>query len=242
MKTFNVEFEDTKLKILVPETHEEMKKGLSGRRRMGSGLGMLFIFEESGPMTMNMYDMEFPLHMIFFNDDWEIIDREIMKPKEDIHVEDNVKYVLEVNKNVLSDVKVGDELEPDSDAFENYLRKLNRKRKNQNSTPTNIIVSITQECMDKHHMLRRGGKIKPVVKDVELKQEHMQVLDDEGTILMNIKGGERIFSRKHTDMLIKMALDVKEGRASKTELGKLMAEIIEIQDNQEPEYVEDDAE
>lgn len=65
----------------------------------------------------------------------------------------------------------------------------------------------------------------------------MQVLDDAGVVLMNIAGGERIFSREHTKKLISLAQRVELGKATEEDLGRLMKGIIDIQDNQSSEYV-----
>lgn len=62
----------------------------------------------------------------------------------------------------------------------------------------------------------------------------MQVLDDTGKVLMNIRGGERIFSIPHTEQLI---TKVERGDAAPEQLGELMSKIIHIQNTQEPEYV-----
>lgn len=57
---------------------------------------------------------------------------------------------------------------------------------------------------------------------------------------MELEGGERIFSRKNTKVLIKQA---KKANNSKSDsdykrLGKSMFKYLKIQDNNEPEFVE----
>ena len=74
-------------------------------------------------------------------------------------------------------------------------------------------------------------------EDVAARQGSMQVLDDGGRILMNIDGGERIFSIKDTDNIVSLSKKIDAGEADEEELGKLMEEIIHRQDTQEPEYV-----
>jgi len=68
----------------------------------------------------------------------------------------------------------------------------------------------------------------------------MKVIGSDGTVQMELEGGERIFSRKNTRTLIKMA---KRAEASKSDtdykkLGNKIFKFINIQDNREPEYVE----
>lgn len=64
----------------------------------------------------------------------------------------------------------------------------------------------------------------------------MYVLDDEGNVQMEIKGGERIFSRKSTKKIVNMALsagnDSQYKKLAKTILGEILA-----QDGREPDYV-----
>lgn len=68
----------------------------------------------------------------------------------------------------------------------------------------------------------------------------MKVIAPDGSTQMELQGGERIFSRKNTRTLIRMA---KKAKSTKSEvdykrLGKKMFEYIKAQDNREPEYVE----
>lgn len=65
----------------------------------------------------------------------------------------------------------------------------------------------------------------------------MQVLDDTGKVLMNIVGGERIFSIAHTEELVSLSKKVDAGTATEEELGELMQKIIHKQNTQKPEYV-----
>ena len=68
----------------------------------------------------------------------------------------------------------------------------------------------------------------------------MKVIAPDGSTQMTIDGGERIFSRKNTKVLIKQA---KKANNSKSDsdykrLGKSMFKYLKIQDNNEPEFVE----
>lgn len=67
----------------------------------------------------------------------------------------------------------------------------------------------------------------------------MKVLATDGSAQMELWGGERIFSRKNTKVLIRKA---KKADASKEDkdykaLGKYIFKCIQQQDNREPEYV-----
>lgn len=68
----------------------------------------------------------------------------------------------------------------------------------------------------------------------------MKVLAPDGSTQYDLWGGERIFSRKNTQILIKKA---KKAESSKSDsdykaLGKYMFKCLRIQDNREPEYVQ----
>lgn len=72
------------------------------------------------------------------------------------------------------------------------------------------------------------------------KEYTMKVLAPDGSSQMNLKGGERIFSRLNTKVLIRQA---KKAYLSKTDsdykrLGKSMFKFLHKQDTNEPEYVQ----
>lgn len=74
----------------------------------------------------------------------------------------------------------------------------------------------------------------------DTKEFTMKVLATDGSVQMNLKGGERIFSRKNTKVLIRQA---KKAYASQADtdykrLGKTIFKFLNIQDTNEPEYVE----
>lgn len=68
----------------------------------------------------------------------------------------------------------------------------------------------------------------------------MKVIAPDGSTQMELEGGERIFSRKNTRTLIRMAKRANKSKLDKDykALGKKMFEYLEQQDNREPEYVE----
>lgn len=67
----------------------------------------------------------------------------------------------------------------------------------------------------------------------------MQVLGSDGSIQMQLKGGERIFSRPNTKMLLKWAKQSYKSNNSSDymRLGRLLFKYLDKQDNREPEYV-----
>ena len=72
------------------------------------------------------------------------------------------------------------------------------------------------------------------------KQQPMQVIASDGSVQMELQGGERIFSRRSTKILIKKA---KKAEASKLDkdykaLGRYIFQELDRQDNRKPEYVQ----
>lgn len=79
-----------------------------------------------------------------------------------------------------------------------------------------------------------------IVEDSNDKEYSMHVLFPDGSTQMNLKGGERIVSRRETKILIKKA---KKAEASKTDgayraLGRYIFKVLKRQDSREPEYVD----
>lgn len=70
--------------------------------------------------------------------------------------------------------------------------------------------------------------------------DEMYMLDENGKPIYTIKSGARIFSRIHTRKLIRSAKKAKKSKDDNDykKLGKLMFKILDVQDNQESEYVE----
>ena len=76
----------------------------------------------------------------------------------------------------------------------------------------------------------------------DLNKYTMKVLAPDGTTQMFLQGGERIFSRKNTRILIKKAKKAFANKGGDYDryckaLGKYMFKCIKIQDNNTPEYV-----
>jgi uncharacterized membrane protein (UPF0127 family) len=175
-------------KVKVAITEEEQEKGLQNVKNLPENEGMLFIVDDED-IGIWMKDTYIPLDIIFINEDLEVIKVQEGIPKsEEIIYQKDSPYILEVNAN--SGIKVGDELDLNSDS---------------------------KERLDK-----------------------MFVLDENGDPQMILEGGERIFSRKDTKILIKFA---KKAALTKKDsdykaLGKRVFKFLEKQDSNEAEYVE----
>lgn len=176
---------EKKYKVECVESEEDKKKGLQNVISIASDEGMLFIYDKPQTVRFHMKNMNFPIDMVFIDENNEVISVYEAEQQGKFFIEeDNVSYVLEVNIN--SGIQEGDYFDYDEDA------------------PT------------------------------------MKVLSPDGSVQMKISGGERIYSRKNTKTLIKMAK-----RAEKTKsdtdykrLGNKMFSYIKQQEEREPEYVQ----
>jgi len=252
MKVFKAKLNGKEFKLAVAVKDEDKTKGLSDTKKLKKDAGMLFVFDKEQKVVFNTMKMNYPIDMLFLDADWNVVDYVIGYPKRNMF-SSGVKYVIEVNAGEMP-AQIGTNLAPGED-IEDYVSKLdveNRmeskeisdtdkdKKKEEKSEekekPKNIIVAVLDT--PEMELFRNGGKvIRPKEDKIKAKPGHMQVLDDEGTILMNITGGERIFSRIHTKKIVSSAKKVKNGEMTPEEFGEILAEIIHIQDNQKPEYV-----
>ena len=159
-------------------------------------------------------------------------------------VKKNNKYIwINTNKNeehfnVLRKIQKNPESTQRELAEELGFKVIDKKDKVVEMDDNNIIVRVSKIPESQKEKFKVGGTFKIWEEGVKAAKNAMQVLDDTGKVLMNIVGGERIFSIKHTESLIALAKKVDRGEADEEELGKLMAKIITIQNTQEPEYVD----
>ncbi len=109
-ETFNVQIIDKA---------EDLKKGLSGKGSMPANQGMLFVFPNKGDYPFWMKGMEFPLDIIYINDNKIVtIFEEVpapLYPNENLPVYRSkvpANKVLEINAGSVKkfNIKVGDEV------------------------------------------------------------------------------------------------------------------------------------
>lgn len=200
MKETIIEIADKKYKVLIAETEEEKNQGLSNVESMEDSEGMLFNYSSNpqGSLVFNTKDMDFPIDIIFINDDDEVVAVEYGEPKSDEVIEciadpdEKLVYVLEVNAN--SGIQIGDELDFEDEDDD-----------------------ISEEEIDKMYILGPDGKPQ-----------------------MDLVGGERIFSRKNSRNLIKLAKRANKSKKDSDykKLGKTIFKYIHQQDARPHEYVE----
>lgn len=95
-----VKIGNTVLDVKLAKTGEEQARGLSGLDSLGRNEGMLFVFESSQKQSFWMKDMNFPIDIIWIDENKIVVYiKENAKPESYpetfISVEDS-KYVLEV--------------------------------------------------------------------------------------------------------------------------------------------------
>jgi uncharacterized membrane protein (UPF0127 family) len=215
MSLSSVKIGDKEFRVKVIHSTEEMKQGLSGAPELGKGKGLYFLInDEPWPVRMNMGGMNHAIDMIFISNGMvkEVKGMKVSDPEVSVN---SVEHVLEVRSGE------GEGLEGKKVVFEDP--KVIKKE------TANVIVNVDK--------LRAGGRFRAYEEEVKAKKGSMQVLDDTGKILMNIKGGERIFSIKHTNAMVELAKKIDIGEAEPEELGKMMEKIIHKQNTQAPEYV-----
>jgi len=189
MKELNITIANKQYKVYTAESEGEKEVGLQGVEVLPKDEGMLFIFDESDEVSFWMKDTEIALDIIFINEDMVVLSVHQGIPNtEDLITEQDVSFVLEVNKD--SGIIPGDELE--------------------------------------------------FSPNKQLSEDKMHVLDADGNSQMELEGGERIFSRKHTKTLIKFA---KKASATQNEndykaLGKRAFKFLQEQTDNNPEYVQ----
>ena len=207
-------------KVAIADTPSSRYKGLSGLKSLGKNKGLLFIFPEAERAPMVMRNMNFDLDFLFLDDNFEIMETATCKKDDDKPIVplQPCCMVLEIpcgtieRLNLSSDMKV-------------YPSK-------------SIVTQLKGVKKFKH-----GGKFEMVgekvyemkVDDIKPDPNRLQVLNENGEVVANIDPGARIFSREHTQELLK---SFKKG--DKLELAKNMINILNIQDNQDPEYVTKD--
>lgn len=110
---------DTKIKVDLADSPEEIVQGLSGREIMSEDSGMLFVFSKAQKQTFWMKDMLFPLDFIWiFNNKIVQIDKNIPPPTitkfpKIIRSSIPIDRVLEVNSGFVEKhgINVGDEVD-----------------------------------------------------------------------------------------------------------------------------------
>ena len=122
IKYVNIAGQSVKVELAL--TSEEKAQGLSGRSELKDNEGMLFVFSQSGQHTFWMKDMNFPIDIVWINDNKIVGIEKNALPEPGVELNQLRVYqppgfidaVLEVNAG-FSDkhsLQVGDQLETSS--------------------------------------------------------------------------------------------------------------------------------
>lgn len=109
-----VKIKDVIIEVDIASSNVERARGLSGRVSLGANSGMLFVFDGPGKNMFWMKDMNFPIDIIWLDENKKIIYiKENLSPKtypEVFGPEVPSMYVLEVNSNFTKkyNIKIGD--------------------------------------------------------------------------------------------------------------------------------------
>lgn len=95
--------------VEIADTEELRTQGLSGRASLPSGHGMWFAFEDEAQRTFWMKNMEFPLDIIWLNNEKEIIgiESQAQPPSEGVNDENLQRYVSPIDTQFVLEVNAG---------------------------------------------------------------------------------------------------------------------------------------
>lgn len=194
METINIKINNKEYSLIYCLTEEEKEKGLQNVESMEDNEGAFFDYREDPQEEISfwMKDTEIPLDIIFVGEDDKVIScKEGIPNSEDMITENNVYYVIELNKG--SGVKPGDEVDvEDNGDFLNF--------------PPNSVF----------------------------------LLNDDGSIQFSLQGGERIFSRISSRVIVRKAKKAKKSKSETDykDLGRYIFGEMTRQDNRDAQYVE----
>ena len=194
METINIKINNKEYSLIYCLTEEEKEKGLQNVESMEDNEGAFFDYRENpqDEISFWMKDTEIPLDIIFVGEDDKVIScKEGIPNSEDMITENNVYYVIELNKG--SGVKPGDEVDvEDNGDFLNF--------------PPNSVF----------------------------------LLNDDGSIQFSLQGGERIFSRISSRVIVRKAKKAKKSKSETDykDLGRYIFGEMTRQDNRDAQYVE----
>ena len=228
---YNLTIGDKDFKVAVSSAKDSLIKGLSGIPVLAKNKGLIFDFNKGEhKVTMNMFNMKFPIDMVFLNAGFKVIQVISVHPGETTLNVAGAAYVVEVPFRSIAVTAVDTTLE----ISEGLLALLNAGESEKDKA---LVIAgeagISEELSNAY---KEGGVIEISEKHVKADTSKMQVLDDKGAVLMNIQGGERIFSIEDTERMVALAKKVEAGEEPEEKLGKLLAVIIERHNTQKPQY------
>ena len=94
--------------------------------------------------------------------------------------------------------------------------------------------------VNQNSRIKEGDEVEIEDDDDSEELQKMKVLAPDGTVQMELEGGERIVSRRETKILIKKAKKAYQSKDDKDykALGRYIFKVFNKQDNRDPEYVD----
>jgi len=215
--------------VIVALSDDDKKKGLSNVEGIANNSGMLFVFDKPIKPIMVMKGMNFDLDFVFLSKNNTVLQTSFYEKdfKGKIIPKNNVSAVLELKHGEKDNFTVGEKIELKSSIT---VEKINGILKFRNGGES--LTSSASEAM----MLGSVKYDNIIEKDVKIDPTAIQVLDDNGVVLANIKGGNIIFSREDTDDIFKMSISLKTEK-EKEELGLRIIEMLDKQKSKGKLYV-----
>jgi len=102
-------FEDKCFEVEIADTSKARIQGLMFRQELGKDKAMLFVFREEGVYSFHMRNVNFPLDIVWLNENKEIvfIKTNALPEEEGISPDKEAKYVIEFNAGVIKSLGAG---------------------------------------------------------------------------------------------------------------------------------------
>ncbi len=100
--------------VIIADTALLREKGLSGSANLDPGTGMLFIFDQPEVPGFWMKDMNYPIDIVWINEELKVISITTAHPEsypEVFYPPSEVKYVLEINAGDADEIAPNQKLE-----------------------------------------------------------------------------------------------------------------------------------
>lgn len=215
MKQINIKVADKTYNVSIAQTEEEKEQGLMGVETLPENQGMLFDYTDNPQTELSfwMKDTLIPLDIVFIN-----------------------------NQGIVTAVAQGEPLseeqilcEADEDELIFYVLEVNV---NSGIKEGDKFEMSQEEAEDLELVDEEGRPIDEEPSDEEVNQ--MYLLDPNGNKIALIEGGSRIFSRKNTKVLIKLAKQANRTKEDSDykKLGKTIFKFLDVQDSNEDEFVD----
>ena len=214
MEKISIKIADKTYMVSVARTEEEKEKGLMGVETLPENEGMLFDYTDDPQTEISfwMKDTSIPLDIIFINNQGIVTAVTQGEP------ESEEALVCEADENELLfyvlEVNIASGIK-EGDRFEMF-----------------------QEETEDLGMVDENGQPSDEVSDEDL--DKMFLLDPNGNKIALIEGGSRIFSRKNTRVMVRLAKQANRTNSDSDykKLGKTVFKFLDIQDSNEAEYVD----